>query len=324
MKVSIIVPVYNVEKFLPRCIQSIKEQTYKNLEVIFVDDGSTDNSGKLCDEYVKTDYKAKVIHKKNGGLSSARNIGIKSATGNAVFFLDSDDYLTVDCIERCVKLLESKKADVAIIQIMYISEQENKELKVKSNENIVILTPQQAIEESLYQIKYTCCAPAKLYKREIISNIHFPEGHLSEDLATCHLFLNNASRVIYSNYYGYFYRQRSGSIMHKFDPKRMDALEWALEIEEFCKVYYPEIINATICRTFNVAIHLLLDMPIDKNSYKDYRDTVWKQIYRTRKTVIFDKKTRNREKIAAFLSLFGDKVLRKVWNSKVAIRKSTD
>lgn len=117
MKVSVIIPVYNVEKYLFRCVKSVIDQTYENIEIILIDDGSEDNSGKLCDNYVQLDNRIKVIHQQNGGLSSARNKGIELATGDAICFLDSDDYISKGCIEEMTSLMEKYNADVSIIQI---------------------------------------------------------------------------------------------------------------------------------------------------------------------------------------------------------------
>ena len=321
MKVSIIIPVYNVEKYLPRCIQSVLKQTYHNLEIILVDDGAKDCSGKLCDEYAKKDERIIVVHKENGGLSSARNAGIEVSTGDLFFFLDSDDYISYNCIEKMVLLLSETDSDIAITQMKYIKESDNSEIEEIGKESKYILTSEQAIEESLYQKLYTCCAPAKLYKREVMGEIRFPLNRLSEDLATCHLFLSNAKKVVYSSYYGYYYRQHESSIMHVFIPRRMDALEWAIEIESFCKKNYPNILNAAYCRTFNVAIHLLLDLPNSNEIHDRFIGEIWKEIERTRIKVLFNKKTRNREKVAALLSFLGEKSLKRIWHSKLSVKK---
>lgn len=320
MKVSIIIPVYNVEKYLPRCVQSALSQTYKDIEVILVDDGAEDDSGIMCDKYAICDKRIKVIHKDNGGLSSARNAGIEKANGEAVFFLDSDDYISEDCISKMVKLMEDYSADVSIIQMKYIPETFNEELN-QDKEKILEMTSEKAIEESLYQRLYTCCAPAKLYRRKIIDDIRFPLGRISEDLATCHLFLNNAEKVVYSSYYGYYYRQHESSIMHVFKENRLDALEWAKNIEFFCAERYPIIIGAACCRTFNVAVHLILDLPSNCSNHDIYYEMIWNEIKRTRMRVLLDKKARYREKMAAILSFGGEALIKKVWNSKVAIRK---
>jgi len=322
MKVSIIIPVYNVEKYLSRCVESVFAQTYTNLEIILVDDGTKDNSGVLCDKYGERDERVKVIHKKNGGLSSARNAGIEIATGDAIFFLDSDDYLSEECIDICVKMLINNNASISIIQMMHVAEGTNEIIKSSEREVMYTFNSEKAIEESLYQKWYTCCAPAKLYKREVIGDIKFPLGRISEDLATCHLFLNNADKVVYSNYCGYYYRQHENSIMHTFNPKRLDALQWALEIEEFCKNYYPAIVDAAICRTFNVSVHLLLDIPQNGDSHDKYFKVIWREIERTRFKTICNKNTRSRERIAAILSLGGEKVLKFAWNSGFAIKRN--
>lgn len=320
MIVSIIIPIYNVEKYLPRCVKSVLEQTYKKIEIILVDDGTKDNSGVMCDEYAKHDSRIRVIHKENGGLSSARNAGMEIATGDAFFFLDSDDYIAVECISKMVSLMEEYSADISIVQMKYIHENMNEEVSCDKEKEIV-MNSETAIEESLYQKLYTCCAPAKLYSRKAIGNVLFPLGRVAEDLATCHLFLNNANTIAYSSYYGYYYRQHESSIMHVFNPKRLDALEWATALESFCKEKYPSIIRATYCRTFNVAIHLLLDLPNSGELHDLYYAKIWEEIKRTRLKVLFNKKVRNREKAAAILSFGGEKLLKRVWNSKMAVRK---
>ena len=128
MIVSIIIPVYNVEKYLLRCIESVLSQTYPYIEIILVNDGSTDNSGNICNEIALVNPQIKVIHKHNGGLSSARNAGIEAAKGEALFFLDSDDYLSHDCIEHCVYIMEKTESDISITRMMYTAER-NKMMK---------------------------------------------------------------------------------------------------------------------------------------------------------------------------------------------------
>lgn len=322
MKVSIIIPVYNVEKYLERCIDSVISQSYLDLEVIIVDDGSSDKSAYICDRYEEKDNRIVVIHKENGGLSSARNAGIDVATGDTIFFLDSDDYIAKDCIGKMVSLMEKNNAEIVIVQMKYISEDTYEELSDNTFEETLLMDTERAIEESLYQRLYTCCAPAKLYKTSVIRNIRFPLGRISEDLATCHLFLNNASRIVYSSYYGYYYRQHSSSIMHVFNSKRLDALEWAKSIEDFCLTNYPEITGAAYCRTFNVAIHLVLDLPDEGVEHDKFYSKIWAEVKRTRIKTLCDNKVRLREKAAAILSFGGEKLLKSIWKSKVAIKKS--
>ena len=321
MIVSIIIPIYNVEKYLQRCIESAVRQTYRDIEIILVDDGSTDKSGEYCDLWSKKDSRIKVIHKTNGGLSVARNIGYDIATGDYILHLDSDDYLSSDCVSKALKMCKRTGADIAIMQMLYISEDTNNEIHLNEKEFVKVLSSEEAIEASLYQRLFSCCAPAKLYKKEIIEGIKFPEGKVSEDLATCHLFLDKANKITYTNAVGYYYRQHDNSIMHIFNSKRMDALVWALEIENFCKTKYPAILVAAKCRTFNVAVHLILDLPESGEEHERYYEDIWKEVKRTRIQTVLSKKARYREKAAALLSFGGEKILKRVWNSKFAVKR---
>ena len=315
-KVSIIIPVYNDEKFITDCIKSVKQQTYRKIEIIVVDDGSTDNSPKICDAFARADKRIKVVHKENQGLSSARNEGMKIATGEYITFLDSDDYLSLDFIKTALNACTETDADIGILKMAFVSEEDTQRHFDGDTDEQITFTPEEAIKESLYQKLFSCNATGKLYKREVLNGIEFPLGRISEDLATCHLFINNARKVVYVNTTGYYYRQRQKSIMHTFNPKRLDALDWAKEIEAFCEEKYPNLMPAALCRTFNVAVHLILDMTDDK-----YFNEVWKELVRTRPSVLKNKSARGREKAAALLSFMGPKALRKVWSSKLAVRK---
>lgn len=319
--VSIIIPVYNVEKYINRCIDSVINQTYKNIEIILVDDGSTDNSGKICDSYEKKDERIKVIHKENGGLSSSRNVGIDLSRGDIITFLDSDDYLSSEYIEKSVELYNRHNADIVVLKMIYVAENINEEIKNNTIPKIMEFNSEEAIEISLYQTYFSCCAPGKIYNKKIFKDIRFPLDKLSEDLAVCHELLGCAKKIVYCNEVGYYYRQRSMSIMHTFNIKRLDALKWCDNIEEFCKLNYPNIIKSAECRTFNVAIHLLLDLPKkDENRKVCYKDII-SQIKRVRKDVMLDHKARKRERIAAVLSYLGEDFLKIVWNSKISIKK---
>lgn len=321
MLVSIIIPVYNVEKYLKKSLESVSNQTYNDLEIILVDDGSTDSSGEICDKFAEINSKARVIHKENGGLSSARNTGIKVAKGDYIAFLDSDDFLAVNYIETSLHLCDKYNAQISIMGMVYIGESVNQEIVDKEKKNkIMVLGKGDAIKESLYQKHFSCCAPGKLYRKEVFEGIEFPLNRLSEDLAVCHLILNNADTIVFSSQNGYYYRQHNNSIMHTFNQRRLDALIWTNKIEQFCTVTYPLLVSAAKCRSFNVAVHLALDLPHIKEENHDYYKTIWKEIVRTRNAVIMTGECRFREKAAAIISYFGINVLRTVWNSKFSVK----
>ena len=225
-KISVIVPIYNVERFLEKCVNSILNQTYKNLEIILVDDGSKDNSGKIADELSKKDDRIKVIHKENGGLSSARNEGMKYVTGDYVAFLDSDDCIIPDFYEYLYNMIQ--KYDVQIAQGLFLRIPDEQIDEVDSiisrkNEQIEIcervLTKKEALE-TLYGVKegpyiQEVVVWNKLYKKEILNNIVFPVGKLHEDEFTTHKILFNCDKIAVSNRIIHGYMQTKNSIMRK-------------------------------------------------------------------------------------------------------------
>lgn len=275
IKVSLIVPVYNVEKYLEKCVQSIVRQSHDNIEIILIDDGSTDSSGVMCDYFANLDQRVKVLHKKNGGLSSARNMGIKYSTGSYIAFVDSDDYISPNFVECSLELCKKHNAQISILKMLSVQEDYNS-YDINKVESSILMSSEDAIKESLLQKKFSCSASGKLFKRNIVEDVLFPEKKLSEDLAVCHVFFDKADRIIFSNQIGYYYRQRAGSIMHKFNINRLDALYWANNLELYCIKNYPKLVTVSKCRTFNVAINLLLALPKEdvNNSPADRKSVV--------------------------------------------------
>ena len=204
---------------------------------------------------------------------------------------------------------------------MECPENTEKEIETKDAIKDLIFSAEEAIEVSLYQTFFSCCIPGKLYKAETLHNIRFPLGKLSEDLAVCHKILDHAQKIVYRSEIGYYYRQHNSSIMHTFNPRRMDALQWMSEIEDYCLHKHPAILNAAKCRTFNVAVHLLLDLPDEGEVRNTCYDTIMTAIIKTRRLIILDKKARKREKAAALISYLGENKLKQIWNSRVAIKQ---
>ena len=225
--ISIIVPVYNVENYLKRCIESILNQTFWDFELILVNDGSTDKSGNICDEYSMIDNRVKIIHKENGGLSSARNTGIKLAKGKYIGFVDSDDYINNMMYEILYKFIEMNDADIAICNYKKVSDDSilNKEVNwskigVEKFSNIEAL-------EQIYEMNGPQFVTAwnKLYKKELFINCKYPEGKINEDEFIAHKLLYNSDLIIYVNEKLYYYYLRENSIMNsKFTIKRFDAV----------------------------------------------------------------------------------------------------
>ena len=190
--ISVIVPIYNVEKYLDRCIKSIINQSYTNLEIILVNDGSTDKCGEICDKWKEKDKRIKVIHKENGGLSDARNAGIEIAKGEYLSFIDSDDYVHKD-----------------FIKVLFFNE------CIKYSRGIL------EKKESIY-----CVAWNKLYKKEIFKHIRYPKGKLHEDVAVINKILYYSNKIAITDLRLYFYYNNPNSIMRStFSIKRLDVLD---------------------------------------------------------------------------------------------------
>lgn len=227
--VSIIVPIYNVEKYLERCIQSIVEQTYTNLEIILVNDGSKDNSLYICEKWKKKDSRIIVIDKNNGGLSSARNAGIEIAKGEYLFFVDSDDWLDIHIIQKLYQVIKEYRCEISCCGIEMTFDQTNKNYPRCQNKNI-LFEKYTALEEYMFGTTISTVAWNKLYKRALFEDIRYPIGKWHEDEFTTYKLLYKADRVYYLGESMYFYYQREGSIMsHALSLKNLDKVDALFE-----------------------------------------------------------------------------------------------
>lgn len=239
--ISVIVPIYNVEKYLSKCVDSIINQTYKNLEIILVDDGSPDNCPKICDEYAKQDSRIKVIHKENGGLSDARNAGMKVATGEYVSFIDSDDYISDDFIETLYATMKTENSDIVECDIVKFEDGTTPVIE-KENCEINSFSTEKGLSLLIAENKFHQHVWNKLYKSEIGLKIPFAKGKLNEDEFWTYQIFGLAEKVTKINKSMYFYLQRSGSIMgNKFNIRRLDALEAKLERQKYIEEKFPNL-----------------------------------------------------------------------------------
>lgn len=209
MKISIIVPVYNIEQYIGRCLESLVKQTYKNIEIIVVNDESCDSSLEICENYANFDARIQIINKTNGGLSSARNEGIKYATGDYVLFVDGDDSISLETCEELSKIVKNKDIDLVIFK--YIKILDNKQIRSLDSGNTEFISNKEAYRRYLYGENIVPATWTKLYKRELFDNILFPIGILAEDFATTHKFILKANKVVYydKSFYNYFIRENS-------------------------------------------------------------------------------------------------------------------
>ena len=227
-KVSIIIPVYNVEQYLDRCLSSVLNQTYKDLEMILVNDGSTDKSGIICEEFVQIDKRAKVYHQENRGLSEARNTGLKYMTGDFVMFLDSDDWLELDAVEFLLEQAEIYNADMVVGGVYRTS----KIVDHQQNTPVSQVLTQEEYAKRYFKIETQTIEYYvwnKLYKREVVEGIEFPSGFFAEDVPTMFRYILNSEKIVVTDKIVYNYFINNSGLTAKFTSKHFDVLKgWDL------------------------------------------------------------------------------------------------
>lgn len=243
--ISVVVPVYNVEKYLNRCVNSILNQTYNNLEIILVDDGSTDNSGKICDSY-KSDSRVQVIHKSNGGLSSARNAALPYITGNYVTFIDSDDWIDPNMIRIMYNNAINNHAEISVVGY-YMAPEDDEDIYsyFGSDTTCTVMTRKEALATYLLHDGLGVTVWGKLWKKNLWDTVKCPEGKLHEDQYTTYKLLDQANRIVFDKHPLYYYFQRSTSIGHsKFSNKTYDLYYGIREEYQYIVGKYPDLKNA--------------------------------------------------------------------------------
>ena len=230
-QISIVVPVYNVENCLSYCVESLRQQTYKNIEIILVDDGSTDSSGEICDQYAREDDRIKVLHIENGGLSNARNTGVKESSTDWIVFIDSDDYYDHRAIEYLVKLRDKYRVDLVATPVIEVRNYENSDFLGDFREKYSgKLDRRTALEQMFYGNYVGTHSGGKLYKKEILLRFPYPNGMLYEDLALAYEHIAFCENIAVSDLNLYKYYRRPGSIVNsKYSDRLLDfykAMEW--------------------------------------------------------------------------------------------------
>ena len=329
-KVSVIVPVYNVERYLDRCLTSIINQTYKNLEIILVNDGSTDNSREIAKGYTTLDNRVKLYDKQNGGLSDARNYGINKATGDYVLYVDSDDWLDITMIETMVEEVKKYNADVVQVDFYYAYE-DHLLYDDRYNEidgDRLILDNKNLMKELIKNEKIKNFAWGKLYKLELVKDILFEKGMRFEDVFWAHQVMHNVEKYVLLHKPLMYYLQRSESISGSYKVENTDIIKGLIQRHSFIKENYKNLEDESyklILKTCFVHYDMLLRIK-DKRA-KMYREGIEQYIDENygyfRQAVKSDKYTSNELKyfkINPYLRLiyvYCNKILR-----KLKIRKS--
>lgn len=300
--VSVVVPIYGVEEYLKNCINSILKQSYINLEIILVNDGSPDKCGEICDEYSKIDNRVKVIHKKNGGLSDARNVGIEIATGKFITFIDSDDYISEDYIKLLLECLIKGQADISICKLKVTSNLQEKSL-IENYETMEAFTSSEALKHMLYALKFSTSACGRMFKTDLFDDVRFPLNKYSEDLFTIYKTFVKASKIVFISKEAYFYYVREDSITNeKFSLKHMDTI-YALQniktdIVDLDSRLYPAYKSQMI-----EAIARILRMKPPMEHIVN--NELWYEVKNYRMDVLLDKEASKRVRCYAALLIIG-------------------
>ena len=242
-KISVIIPIYKVENYLHRCVESIINQTYDNLEIILVDDGSPDNCPIICDEYAKKDSRIRVIHKKNGGLSDARNAGLDIATGEYIGFVDSDDYISVNFYQRLMNVMKVSNSDIVECEIKKFKDTDRVDDIENNKLDFITFNTDEAMEDLILNNILSVTVWNKLYKRETIEKLRFKVGKTNEDDFYTYLAFDNANKISKLDDKLYYYLQREDSIMGKsYKLNRLDEIEAKYERLKFIEKKYKNLI----------------------------------------------------------------------------------
>ena len=293
--ISVIVPVYKVEKYLSRCIDSILGQTYRKFELILVDDGSPDQCGQICDQYLLQDKRVKVIHKKNGGLSSARNCGIENALGKYIVFIDSDDYVSISYLENLYKAIKCTACDIIQCKFAVISSARDKADKLEFSENdIDIITK----DEALNQRRFKVCSWGCIYTARLFRELRFTEGIINEDEDLYYRLIYYSNKIGLLNETLYFYYMSENSIMRNVNiDKKIDFVQVnERRIRFFKEKEEYELLEGSYARYCITLMLFLSSAKINKHNLKDV-PILWDNFKRNYKFILKAKHIRMFDKI---------------------------
>ncbi len=308
--ISVVIPIYNVEQYLDDCVESVLSQTYKNLEIILVDDGAKDSSGMIADKYGKLDSRVQVIHKENGGLSDARNVGMKAASGKYLFFLDSDDLIPTNVIENLYKICTQMGAQIGLGPMRKFLDGTPAPKETFHYENVECLTTVEAMRKMLQNIEFGHEAHGRLYLRELWNGVEFPVGKLYEDYATVHKVVMRAEKISQVKDPVLFYRIRMGSIMNSgIQEKNLQLLDIAEQATEDIVKRYPELWLEA--KTLEVVTNLKLMEGILQtgiNNFPEAQDRILRNVKENAKALLKSPKVRKKDKIKILTLLMGKNI----------------
>ena len=310
--ISVIIPVYNVEQFIEKCLETVINQTYKNIEILIVNDGSTDKSKSICELYQKKDNRIKLFNKKNGGLSDARNYAIDYLKGEYVTFIDSDDYVEEDFIEHLYELIEKYDVDISVCSYSVISK--NKIIECGKKYESKKMNKVEAYRNMLEENGFSVSAWGKLYKSSLFNNIRYPKGKLCEDNGTTYKLMDQVDYIYFSNRELYKYSRRTGSIMlSTFSIKKLDMIELTDEMCDFLEIKYEELKDVTKRRRIYSRFNVLRQSIFGKYAEKEKIEKELIEYLKANSKIIFSNKFPARDRIAMIMLLIHPLIFKFGW-----------
>ena len=310
--ISVIVPVYKTEQYLAKCIDSILQQSYRDYELILVDDGSPDGCGRICDQYTAKDERIRVIHKENGGLSDARNAGIDAAKGEYLTFIDSDDWADPHLLEVLFQGIR-QGAEISVCGFYTVRNGEAKPWR-KVSEGFEVMTALDATRDMMYTRSMDTSAWGKLFHRSCFETIRFPKGRLYEEVATTYRLFLTQEKIAVTTQPLYYYVKHAGSIVTSaYHHGHMDMMRFSEEMLSFAEREEKMLIPAAKRRIVYAACFLLKTMG---KSYRDFPEDVREirsQFLSHRKAVFRDPEASGRDKAAIILLSMGTGAYIKAW-----------
>lgn len=307
---SIVVPVYKVEEYLPEIMKCLLNQTYRNIEIILVDDGSPDECGRLCDLYAVNDDRVISLHKDNGGLSSARNYGLDRCNGDYIVCIDSDDLVAFDYIEYFYEMICRYNADCVLCGCQNFIDGDEP-CYLQGREAGVVLSKEQALTDWLYMRRIRTGVIGKCFAACLYDNIKYPEGKYYEDIYTIYRLFSKATKFVYGSSIKFSYRLRKNAQSKQpFSPKEMDSVEQTKILYDVIKRDYPKLEKAAACRYLSAVSHIFYMIKEKKD--EQYEKIVWNEIKKVRKQVLCDKQARKKARSMALLSYSGMRITKKI------------
>lgn len=308
--ISVIVPVYNVAAYLDQCLESIVSQTYRHLEIIVVDDGSTDDSGDMCDRWAERDERIRVIHQPNGGLSAARNTALDVMSGSLVAMVDSDDVIHPEFAATLLGAMITHRASMAVGDYVIFTDGHPKWPTVSGEAASQLYNRDEAFQAIFYQKGLNHSPCWRLFDASLFDGIRYPVGQYYEDLAVIYPLLQKCDKVVKINRVLYGYRQRESSILGTFSSKRAAVLDICEHLEQQMLAEKPQYLAATRSRLLSAYFNILLLSNQDKTgNHQALSDRCWHGIKRLRHQCLMDGNVRLKNKIGIITSYMGRRVL---------------